>query len=298
MSFKDVGFALVVAALASGIVWMVWPAETEPEDARGPKTFKAERAKRPSGDAPELDLGLRWEDEHPLARPLYEVLEKVARGSRDAAALEAHLQAAMAAEDMGGEVAQRKVAKAAVARILERARETPEEELDGTSLATMASVAKQLAWEVGRELFTEDEADKERTIATVDVEVPPGYTKAPWQVLGGFTWAEGQPVPDAVSALAGEKVAVTGYQLTLDVAASGEALEEFILLESLWGCCFGKPPKMNHAIHARLPEGATAVYSTKPVLVLGALEVGEVREDGVVTSFYRLVVDRVVELGR
>jgi hypothetical protein len=76
-----------------------------------------------------------------------------------------------------------------------------------------------------------------------------------------------------------------GFMLTL---GDTQDIREFILVESLWGCCFGAVPDINQSILGRVKDGARADYTAAPVLVTGVLEVGEEREGGYVASLYRL----------
>jgi hypothetical protein len=68
-----------------------------------------------------------------------------------------------------------------------------------------------------------------------------------------------------------------------------EDMREFILLESLWGCCFGGVPDVNQTIVVRLAPGSTLDYTAAPVLVTGTLQVGEEKQGEFVASLYRLV---------
>lgn len=99
-----------------------------------------------------------------------------------------------------------------------------------------------------------------------------------------------------MQALNGQDVAIFGFMLSLGDA---ERLSEFVLVESLWGCCFGSVPEVNQTILVRVDPSATVEYSAAPQLVTGRLEVGEAREGGFVTSLYRIGGARVrpVETG-
>ena len=87
-------------------------------------------------------------------------------------------------------------------------------------------------------------------------------------------------------ALGGRRVAIFGFMLTLGEA---ERAHELVLVESLWGCCFGAVPDVNQTILVRVAGGASAEYSAAPQLVTGRLEVGEERQGNYVTSVYRIV---------
>jgi hypothetical protein len=116
-------------------------------------------------------------------------------------------------------------------------------------------------------------------------ELPAGHERISWNQLGGFPYQEGAPLPSEVQALGGRNVGVFGFMLTL---GDSQRVTEFVLVESLWGCCFGAVPEVNQTILVRLDPDAPAEYSAAPMLVTGRLEVGEEREAGFVTSLYRI----------
>jgi hypothetical protein len=116
-------------------------------------------------------------------------------------------------------------------------------------------------------------------------ELPAGHERISWNQLGDFPYQEGVPLPPEVQALAGRSVGIFGFMLTL---GDSERVTEFVLVESLWGCCFGAVPEVNQTILVRLDPDTPAEYSAAPMLVTGRLEVGEEREAGFVTSLYRV----------
>ncbi|HEU4580146.1 MAG TPA: DUF3299 domain-containing protein [Polyangiaceae bacterium] len=118
------------------------------------------------------------------------------------------------------------------------------------------------------------------------VTLPEGYTKLDWKHMGGFRYVEGGPLPADISALDGSNVGVAGFILTL---GETERMHEFILLESLWGCCFGAVPELNQTIVVRLAPDHAFDYTAAPVLITGKLEVGEEKQGGFVASLYRIV---------
>jgi len=103
--------------------------------------------------------------------------------------------------------------------------------------------------------------------------------------LGSFPYEEGKPLPQSVRALGDQSVALVGYMLPVDAVREAT---QFVLVESLWGCCFGAVPQMNQLVDVQLASGTTTNYEEGPVLVAGTLEVGEQREEGAVISLYRL----------
>lgn len=127
----------------------------------------------------------------------------------------------------------------------------------------------------------------------IAVALPPDHERVTWNQLGGFSYREGAPLPEELRALGGRKVGIPGFMLTL---GDPEAVREFILLESLWGCCFGSVPELNQTIVVRMKAGQSAEYTATPLLVTGVLEVGEEHQGGFVTSVYRLIEASVAPL--
>ncbi len=119
----------------------------------------------------------------------------------------------------------------------------------------------------------------------ISAPLPAGYERITWNQLGGFPYREGSELPPDVLALQGKSVGIPGFMLTL---GDTDQLREFILVESLWGCCFGSVPEVNQTILVRLDPTRSAAYTAAPILVTGRLEVGEEREAGFVTSLYRI----------
>jgi hypothetical protein len=125
------------------------------------------------------------------------------------------------------------------------------------------------------------------------VALPEGYTKLDWKHMGGFRYVEGGALPADIRALDGSNVGVAGFILTL---GETEGMHEFILLESLWGCCFGAVPELNQTIVVRLAPDHALDYTAAPVLITGKLEVGEEKQGGFVASLYRIVEASAVPL--
>lgn len=125
------------------------------------------------------------------------------------------------------------------------------------------------------------------------VNVPGGAGVAvDWATIGGFAYTEGMTLPAPVLALDGQRVSVRGALLPLE-EREGEVW--YLLVESLWDCCFGKAPDLHQAIVVRL-QGLPH-HSGAPVQVTGSLAVGEDRDaEGYVSSVYRLDAVHVVRL--
>jgi hypothetical protein len=117
-----------------------------------------------------------------------------------------------------------------------------------------------------------------------EIKLPDGFEEVPWALLSSFEYEEFAPIPAAIKAKNGKLVGLTGYMITLQET---ESIHEFLLVESVWTCCFGVAPDV-HQVVVVTKEGSGIEYTTEPLLLLGTLEVGEETEDGFVTSIYRL----------
>lgn len=122
--------------------------------------------------------------------------------------------------------------------------------------------------------------------ATEAVQPPEGHPLVSWTVLGGFEHEEGRPLPPEVVALDERARAVTGYMIPADDPDA----RHFLLVESLWSCCFGVPPLVTQVVSVTLgPEQEAPGFVTAPLLVWGRLEVGPRRDDeAYLLDLYRL----------
>lgn len=123
----------------------------------------------------------------------------------------------------------------------------------------------------------------------------PGHPSAPiklkFNLLGGWAYTEGKtPIPEKVRALDGKRVEITGFMMPIN---EPQRLTRFIVVQSLWGCCFGQTPAVNHVIVVTMEPGKVVNFYPDPVRVTGVFSVGETREEGYLVSIYRLVGDKV-----
>jgi len=253
---------------------------------RESRTFGAARAE-PPGDA--TDAAAR---QRAVEAAIGELIEGVALGKLDETRrAEARLALIALLERWGwGTPANRDSGAAVIVQqIFDRAKlESRSVELSVPQVRAIASVARELARELSLlAVGASPGADG------ISAAVPAGHERISWNLLGGFTYREGEPLPPEVTALAGRQVAIFGFMLTL---GDSERPREFVLVESLWGCCFGSVPDINQTILVRVAPEGVAEYSAAPLLVTGQLEVGEQREGGYVTSLYRLVNSKLSAL--
>ncbi len=108
---------------------------------------------------------------------------------------------------------------------------------------------------------------------------------ADWEYTEGLIGA-----PPSVLSLSGQDVSLLGFMLPLDAV---ENMREFLLVDSLWSCCYGQPPNINGVVRCVMPEGETIDYDFDPVLVTGRFTVRATIEDDYCVDIYQLAVRRV-----
>ncbi len=129
--------------------------------------------------------------------------------------------------------------------------------------------------------------------APVPKTAPDGALIVRWETIGDYEFEDGMKLPAEVSDLNGKRVVLTGY---MDALGEIENIREFVLTESLSGCCFGSAPNVNQLVLVDFKGAKGAAYSDEPVMVVGTLEVSEQREEEYVTSLYRLHATEVSPL--
>jgi hypothetical protein len=112
-----------------------------------------------------------------------------------------------------------------------------------------------------------------------------------FEVLKKWTYVEGKtPIPDFIRAFDGKIVDMTGYMMALNTV---DNIRSFILMPSLFGCCYGQPPAVNHVVLVKMAGGKTAKYFEDVVRVRGRFHCSEERYEGELLSLYRIDADRV-----
>jgi len=112
--------------------------------------------------------------------------------------------------------------------------------------------------------------------------------------MGGWTFDEmkEQPFPEHVTAINGKYVVVKGFMLP-DIDFEG--ITEFHLVRSLWGCCFGAPPRVNELIRINTPDAEGLRYTYNTLEIIGRIEVLFETEDGLIEDLYRLSAESILE---
>jgi hypothetical protein len=110
--------------------------------------------------------------------------------------------------------------------------------------------------------------------------------------LGNFEYDDekGGKIPADVKQLNGSEVRLRGYMIPMDQA---ENITQFALVPSLFACCFGQPPQIQHTIVVSCPKGRSLAYVPDEISVQGRLTVQEKRDDGYVISIFEIGADSV-----
>ena len=117
------------------------------------------------------------------------------------------------------------------------------------------------------------------------------YARLQFDTLKSWTYIEGKtPIPDFIQKLNEQNIEMVGFMMPLSEVKN---ITEFILVPSLWGCCYGQPPAVNHVVVVRMPPGQTTKFFNDVIRVRGKFSVGETKQDGYTVSLYVLTVDKI-----
>jgi hypothetical protein len=110
--------------------------------------------------------------------------------------------------------------------------------------------------------------------------------------LGNFDYDadKGGNIPEDVKKLNGAKIRVQGFMIPLDQA---DNISHFSLVPSLFACCFGQPPQIQHQIVVSTPKGKAVGYYPDEIVCEGTLRVEEKKDDGYIVSVFEMDVQSV-----
>ena len=110
--------------------------------------------------------------------------------------------------------------------------------------------------------------------------------------LGNFEYDAdtGGNIPSDVLALSGSTVRVSGFMIPIDQA---ENITQFALVPSLFACCFGQPPQVQHTVVCKAPAGKAVGYYPDELVVEGKLKVEEKKDEGFIVSVFEIEVTSV-----
>ena len=110
--------------------------------------------------------------------------------------------------------------------------------------------------------------------------------------LGNFEYDadKGGNIPEDIKKLNGAKIRVKGFMIPLDQA---DNISHFSLVPSLFACCFGQPPQIQHQIVVHTPKGKAVGYYPDEIVCEGTLKVEEKKDDGYIVSVFEMDVSSV-----
>jgi hypothetical protein len=105
--------------------------------------------------------------------------------------------------------------------------------------------------------------------------------------LGNFEYDadKGGNIPEDVKAMSGSMIRLNGFMIPMDQATT---ISQFALVPSLFACCFGQPPQIQHTIIVNCPKGKAVSYFPDEINVEGKLKVEEKKEDGFIVSIFEI----------
>ena len=125
-------------------------------------------------------------------------------------------------------------------------------------------------------------------------KIPPAGTTLEISIkeMGNFDYDQekGGNIPADVKALGGTKLRLRGYMIPMDQA---ENITQFALVPSLFSCCFGQPPQIQHTVVVNCPKGKAVEYCPDEIVVEGNLSVDEKKDDGFIVSIFEIACTSV-----
>ncbi len=113
----------------------------------------------------------------------------------------------------------------------------------------------------------------------------------PFDELTSWPYEKGLAgMPERVRNLSGKRVLMTGFMLPIDEV---QDIKEFLLVQSLWSCCYGQPPDIHGIVRVVMPKGKTTDYFFDPLKIIGTFKVEETVMDGYCVDIYQLHVESV-----
>lgn len=274
--------------------------ETDQSGARRTLPTKENGAATTSGTEGEDERPGRAMD--PLASRVFDMIAELTAGvlvAEDRPKMEARLEASLAELGLGDSEGRLQVSRLVVGTMIDESAKARNAAAGGRVVpaAIREQAIKAMANEVASELYRRLPKGQPAHTGTLapakPIEVPPGFETPSWALLGGFEFVEGEPIPKEVMAFNSKKIGISGYMMTLEEV---EDIHEFLLVESMWSCCFGTIPRENQVIVVTIPTKKGIEYTSAPLLVLGTMDIGEEREDGFVISVHRLKAEKVKEI--
>lgn len=116
----------------------------------------------------------------------------------------------------------------------------------------------------------------------------------PFDELDSWPYEDGlKGMPKRLKELSGKKVLMTGFMLPIDEVQN---IKEFLLVKSLWSCCYGQPPDIHGIVRVVMPKGKTTDYFFDPLKIVGTFKVEATVMDGYCVDIYQLHVESLEAL--
>lgn len=113
----------------------------------------------------------------------------------------------------------------------------------------------------------------------------------PFDELTSWQYEDGlKGMPKRLRDVSGKKVLMTGFMLPIDEVQN---IKEFLLVQSLWSCCYGQPPDIHGIVRVVMPKGKTTDYFFDPLKIIGTFKVEATVMDGYCVDIYQLHVDSI-----
>jgi len=112
--------------------------------------------------------------------------------------------------------------------------------------------------------------------------------------LSAWPYEDGlKGMPKKVKDLHGKKVLMSGFMLPIDDVKD---IKEFLLVQSLWSCCYGQPPDINGIVRVVMPKGKTTDYFFDPLKIIGTFKVEATSIDNYCVDIYQIEVESLEAL--
>ncbi|MCA8958021.1 MAG: DUF3299 domain-containing protein [Planctomycetes bacterium] len=113
----------------------------------------------------------------------------------------------------------------------------------------------------------------------------------PFEEISSWPYKDGlKGMPKKLMKLDGKTVMMTGFMLPIDEV---ENIKEFLLVQSLWSCCYGQPPDINGTVRVVMKGKKRIDYKFEPIKIIGKFKIKATVEDGFCVDIYQLHTDSV-----
>jgi hypothetical protein len=113
----------------------------------------------------------------------------------------------------------------------------------------------------------------------------------PFEEISSWPYQDGlKGMPKSVQELDGKNVLMTGFMLPIDEV---ENIKQFLLVQSLWSCCYGQPPDINGIVRVVMKGKKRLDYEFEPIKIIGKFKVKATIEDGYCVDIFQLETESV-----